>query len=62
MPTIDLKLQVTAKIINRYKKLRNKAIEKMPLEDLRKNLSESDQIEFDQLISEMTNRSITPQN
>lgn len=62
MPTIDLKLQVTAKIINRYKKLRNKAIEKMPIEDLRKNLSESDQLEFDTLISEMTNRSITPQN
>jgi len=62
MPTIDLKLQVTSKIISRYKALVKKAVEKMELEVIREHLSDTESQEFDNLVSEMTNRAITPRN
>lgn len=62
MPAVDHKIAVTSKIISRYKALVKKAVEKMDLQVIRDHLSDSESVEFDNLVSEMTNRAIAPRN
>lgn len=62
MPSIDLKLDVTSKIISNYRKLVKKAVKTMTIDDICEHLDSRDAEDLREIVAEMESRAISPRN